>query len=416
MEPQVFYRTIHEFKWRRPYYIWSVVTFGPIVLLGIYSLFTSHWLAWVGILLIVPLLWFTIYQFFKGWEARINRWKTFVITIDDKAIHRDFMDEPRKTILRSDVRKVEKLRDHGIRINGNENSGLWVPSDMIGYKNIVEIIEVDLKTTVSDASAQIVDEQKPESFVSFLKVIQENFGGISLFTTIIIFLSYVKIYFNYALYGINVNSYIDVSEIILSITPVIFELVILSILFGAFYRTFEFVKLKKGKPLTGLQEFLSHFQIGIVLIMSGYFYYHAPNFVAKNLPIGTIYLQFAVLLSISLAVIFTVFIVYLHTMRIRTSARLVTMNSTSITLLITFLLIIIAESRMSYALNKSGHPKYDVRLELNNGTYVASRDSLLYVGSTSNYYFFHNFKTENNAIIPKSSVLKENQKQLRIGL
>lgn len=345
MDPQKFYRTVHNFNWKRPFYIWASITFGPLVLLGIYSVFFSpYWFPWTFFLLMVPVLLTATYRFLKAGQERIDRWKTFVIIIDDKAIHRDFENEPRKTILRSEIRKVEKLRTRGIRINGDVNHGLWVPSDMIGYEKILEIVESDFKASVNDKDAQIIDEQKPETFVSFLKVLQDNFGGISLFTTIIILLSYLKLYFNYALYGININGYIDVSEIILSITPVIFELIVLCLVFASFYKVFEFSKIKKGPPLTGTQEFLSHFQIGIVLMLSGYFYYHAPEFIAKELPVGKEFLQVGLLVSISIAVILTVFIIYLHTLRIRTSARLVTMTSTSIALLVTFLLIIFGDS------------------------------------------------------------------------
>jgi hypothetical protein len=323
-----------------------------------------------------------------------------------------------------------------VRINGDDNYGIWIPSDMEDYEQIVTIIKGDLKsnnsqpvenvkpsTDISPSADVIVNEASPESFPSFIKLIQDNLVSISLFTTLAILISYFKLYFYFGLYGLNINSFIDVSEIILAFSPIIKELLVLAIFHTSVYRLFEFVKTKKGRPIKNMQKYSLVFQI--ILVISGWviFYRSIPGFLKTKIIIETnsftidiIYVQLVILAFAFGGTIMLVYIIYIHVMVIIDSDRLVTMSSIGIALIFSFLLIIMLESKTSYSLNEAGYPRYSVKILLSSQEQLESSDSLVYIGGTINYHFFHDFKHKRNTIVPKSSVVKESQTQLRVGL
>jgi len=414
MESLTFKRKFSELKWKKPFYVWSSLALGPSFILGVYSLFLAKWYEGIALTVFIPVFFKFLYNAGLRMEARINRWKSFRITIDDRFVHRDFNNEPRKSILRSEIKAIIRERSRGVRINGEENYGIWIPSDMEGYDDIIKIIESDLRT-VNNQNV-ITEEAPPESFQKFIKMLQDNFGGISLFTTIIVVVSYIKIYFYFSLYDINVNSYIDVSEIILAFTQVYKELFLLVIFYALFYKLFEFVKMKPGRSPSMIENFAWRFQIILVIAVCGYIYYSIPEWISIKIPIDILVIQSFILAIVFLAVIFAVSILHLHSLNIKSRTRLVTMNSIGMALLFSFLLIIFAEGRISYGLNKYAHPKYSIRLFLNNNECLETTNTFVYLGGTVNYYFFHDFKTDTNTIISKNSVLKENQSKLRSGL
>ncbi|MCD9019153.1 hypothetical protein [Parachryseolinea silvisoli] len=431
MGPLVFKKKFEEIKWRKPVYIWMSVALGPPFVGGIYALlFTDQWQPGLLLTIFLPFFATFIYKSVLKIETRINRWKTFRIVIEDDSIHRDFNNEPRKTILRSAIHSVVNERGRGVRINGKNSDGLWIPSDMEEFNTILSTIESDLRantvteTTASNetVSSVIAEEQPPESFPVFIKVLQENFTGISLFTTIIILISYIKIYFYFGLYGINVNNYLDVSEIILAFGPTVKELFILMLLYIGIYRLFEFVKIKEGRPETSARKRLSIFMILIIVGFGILAYYKIPDLIMTFISDITAYATGLVILQIvtvGIAFAVTLFVVsflYIHVMATFSSGRLVTMASTGAALLVSFLFVILYENQISYGLNNAGRPKYSVTLMLNNQESIMSSNSLTYIGGTVNYYFFHDFKTKENIIVPKNSVTKAKQTQHRIGL
>jgi hypothetical protein len=107
---------------------------------------------------------------------------------------------------------------------------------------------------------------------------------------------------------------------------------------------------------------------------------------------------------------------YVGTLHIKQRERLITLPLTSFAVFFTFFLITSTENRISHDLLMNGHPKYKINVHLPHREIIESSDSLIYIGSTNGYLFFRDKSNGTNLIISRSSILKEEQKQLRIGL
>jgi hypothetical protein len=81
------------------------------------------------------------------------------------------------------------------------------------------------------------------------------------------------------------------------------------------------------------------------------------------------------------------------------------------------LLFILLRTRAAYNAVIEGNPKYNVSLNLGaEPPIVSDTTTLLYVGSTRNYHFFHNNKKGENLVIPNSKVSATKIVELRTGV
>ncbi len=80
------------------------------------------------------------------------------------------------------------------------------------------------------------------------------------------------------------------------------------------------------------------------------------------------------------------------------------------------LAFIVTRNILSAKLILSGHHKFEVHLAMKDNSKVQTTDSIAFVGSTKNFHFFRNLKSNENYIYPASEVRSITMKQLRQGL
>lgn len=228
----------------------------------------------------------------------------------------------------------------------------------------------------------------------------------------------------YANYGIEIFNYVEVSEILLSFTDLFQALIYLFGYFVIFIVLFIIVVLIPKKKYFDLNNYDAKWLLVGVLIL--FFLVNWGGIYALYIFFGNRPDQSALRFDYcSLAlIIFNFLCLYgiqlLYKRVMRKSAVTVEKYDSFIYQLIplTFLLLVYFEIRnnLTHKFHLEGCHKYEMSLMMDDSSQINSNDSIIYIGSTKNFIFFKNIKSERNIIIPSSEVKMVTTKKLREGL
>jgi hypothetical protein len=351
-------------------------------------------------------------QFIRNMDKKLKIANSYKLTLNDGSIVKEMDTYPVKSILTKDIVSVIKENDGSIRINGDD--GIWIPSDIENIKHLEKLLES--YSSINYPNKLEITKEKPfETFDNFLEALQQKFGAVSLFTVIIILCSYIKLLLFYNQFNIIIYNYLDASEIIFSFTTLFKEFVILIVAFLIIHKSFIFIKLKLNEnKINNLVGFIS---LAISVGALTYMYISIPEMLSLDKEgIDLLVQQFALIFYSYGVACGLSFFLYMATFYIKQRERLITLPLTSLAVFFTFFLITSTENRISHDLLMHGHPKFKINVYLTDQEIIESSDSLIFIGATNNYLFFRDKPNESNLIIPRSSILKEEQKQLRNGL
>jgi hypothetical protein len=366
-----------------------------------------------------------IWSFYRSFFVRVEKGnlsrQSIRLTIDDDAIIRETNQSPLTRIHRADIKSIIKEVDGGIRIFDTQGNALWIPSDIQDFDQVERLLE-EMKPSGAPNEKPFVQAEPPaQSFAEFVQILQHNFSFISMIAFIMVILSYLQLHFYYALFDIGIYSYIDPSEIIFGFANLWKESLVAIVYFIIFHKTLDFIRIKrptenpsvmdKAKRITSTVQIL--FFLGTI---SSMLYFIITSFPKGNEESDVNVLsQIVVLIGCFLTVYGIVITLYFLSLLIKFRERLITVPLTFLGVIIACIIMSTIESYISFKLVTSGHPKYDLQLVLSDGSKFGSDKETFFIGSTGRYYFFGN-KKNRNIVIPKSSVIREDQSLLRRGL
>lgn len=233
----------------------------------------------------------------------------------------------------------------------------------------------------------------------------------ALIYALLIFLGYSYIDNYYGFFGIQIYSYLDASEILLSFLKnlnLLLILVILAILINVFpmffyHKISEKVLDLRPKTVIGTYKERNGIVYGYIwpfLIMLSFIYciYNLIQLVKENPFIGIIILIVIVVLLLCYLVYYS-FPIYFEKRNIKIDKKLLRIALTLIAAyLFNFMYAYINYTRV---FNKIGSSIISFKYESN--IYKTS-DSIIYVGSTSKYLFLKNCKSDDSYIFEKESI------------
>jgi hypothetical protein len=263
----------------------------------------------------------------------------------------------------------------------------------------------------------IKENSKSENIKSYLELL-------SLASLSLILVSFVDSYFYYSEFDIEVYKYIDASEVILSFTNPLIDLLYLGVVFAALLGFYilalsQVKKLNaKGKRNGVMRLFLV---IPVMLLL---------NELSKRFPPWEVDERYFDILQLNIIIIG----VLLYSLpsaieKYNPSVKYFLLSNFDKIFIKTFLkyfrfvvIVFIVFSHLHYRnywkvtnLNQSGE-KYKVDLYLTDGREIHTHNDFVFVGSTKNYFFFRNLKSEINTVIPSSSVKEQRLKKVRRSL
>lgn len=261
-------------------------------------------------------------------------------------------------------------------------------------------------------------------------------NNLPIITVIVLFFSFLNLHFFYGSFGIAAQNYLDVSEIVFSMTTFVSSAVTL-ILFCLFINIALFsrkksndndLSFKKGNNLS-ISLRSSKYQIvryasrlvepGSVLIAfySGFIWtliYIINSFTNEQLLASAREFDF----YCYLLVFVTSGYVMLIQMWIRRAKDIKRKDLNTFLLALPIGCIVFLSVRNSIRTDfiKSGFPTHKVSLQLNDHQKVESTDSVFYIGSVKNYYFFYRNVDSSSVAIPATRVEKAIIRRIRNGL
>jgi hypothetical protein len=408
MAIQEFTKKAIEVKWRRYFYAFIISLFIFLVFDSYPLIQQKNWIGLVKSVLLFVIVPIVLYRFLKRIEKGSLIWKTFKIKITDDAIIREFGDQPPKEILKSEIKTLIREED-GIRINGDD--GIWIPDSINDFNTIEKIL---IKHSPSlDSNGNIIKGPE-EQAITHIEVFQKYFPVVSLLTLVIIICSYIKLYHYYDLYDIEIYSYLDASEVILYFISLWKEFVVLLLMFGSFHNISSWIRIRRSNSKLGLAPF---FQYAFMVIpMVGLYIFSLDSLGRQEIHTNILIGQINALFSCFFSAWGIVIILYGVSNHFMPRERLVTIPLTFFAIIFAFFLITYAENKISHDLIVQGHPKYSLNLILSDGSNIKTNDSTVFVGSTNSYLYFRKIQLGSNLIIPRSMVVKEEIRLLRIGL
>ncbi|HEU5292484.1 MAG TPA: hypothetical protein VFU05_17675 [Cyclobacteriaceae bacterium] len=257
------------------------------------------------------------------------------------------------------------------------------------------------------------------------------------FATIgIVILSFLNLHFFYSGFGIQIYNYLDVSEIIFSLTAFfasLFSLLYFVVFLYLFIRQkskneseqdtvetenkallyFRNHKLRYLRFLHKLFDGLTPYILLTTILVALFSLYLAGSFPQSELLKSSMEYEFhSFLFIILLSGYITLLSIWIGK---RTSVDKKDGYLFISALLINTLLFLMIRNSKSSELIMAGHPKYSVEMTTNHKRY-STNDSLVFIGNTKNYYFLYNRKSKESFIIPSNSILETKMHRLRFGL
>lgn len=241
----------------------------------------------------------------------------------------------------------------------------------------------------------------------------------------------------YSRFGIDIITYLDATEVLFSFasiyTRTVLPIIILGLLF-VYYFNYKYVRMKKNIEKvveildkenpeeesiatfnTSLEKLRNEARIKIYLflvvtILFNIFISHSDIFIRIH--------EFAYSFLYLLIILFLGVILF--------SYNTIKKSSASVPIFFkfeTFFIITIILFSAMYVRNEikatnltKGYAKHSVILRLDDLRSISTNDSIMFVGSTRNYYFFHNRNSKLNKVIAASKVKEVLQKELRTGI
>jgi hypothetical protein len=251
----------------------------------------------------------------------------------------------------------------------------------------------------------------------------------------IIIVSFLNMHFYYKVFGVLIQNYIEISEIVFSLTAFISS-GFLFLIFGLYmfivirrrdnamshdanfnennaYRYFRYHRIVKLRPIARVFETLG---IAVEILLVGMlFLVHQifAGFTDQELMQSTWELDLNILI---LAICFSSFVIALCLWLKKideNGSHIPYLFLVSVT--ISGIYLLAARNQRSAQLVMSGYSKYQVRLITEHKEY-RSGDSLLYVGATKGYYFLYSPIDSASVVVPSNEVIEAKFHQLRHGL
>lgn len=265
-------------------------------------------------------------------------------------------------------------------------------------------------------------------------------NAIPLWTILMVVISFLNLHFYYFIgFGIQIQHYLDVSEIIFSLT----SFVSLTILFSIISLALLVVKRDKTATTNSpdssnkneQSKFVDFFRKNRFTIIRKAYSIVFPKyglFIVASILFGTwlkividesVFERVAVSSAdfdynfIILMLSGILFLVSLNRVINKDFVwRNLRWSNVYGFVAISILTYLITRNSISADLINKGYSKYSVQLELEGDSSLYTNDSLIFIGSTKNYYFFRNTNSEYNTIIPVNEIIEIKIKKLRGGL
>lgn len=260
----------------------------------------------------------------------------------------------------------------------------------------------------------------------------------------IVVLGYINVYLYYNYFGISIYPYLETSEIIFSFSSIIPSLAIILFLhllmmyFDYINREHreqqieEMIAAIKNKPLKEENKKEGWFEIILDFILKPFKKVWLIKTIAYSFAflfcIGFLSFIFVViglilgavsairLPDLSWELLFYAFFIVGFLMIETIIRNEKSPNKVYLIYAGAIVLFIFIRTHAAYNMIKDNKPKYTTQLLLNDGTWKKSNDSILYIGTTKQFYFYHNIKTSENIVIPTATVREVRIKELRTGL
>jgi hypothetical protein len=263
----------------------------------------------------------------------------------------------------------------------------------------------------------------------------------------VVLLGYINIYSYYFWFGFSIYPYLETSEIIFSFSSMIIPIaLILGVRLVMMYqenqlkeyeaeRTKELLEKMNASPTSDKPKWtLLNFFASIVAVPISWIKWEWLR-KAILFVVAVIYAYVSIfLLVVAVVLIFGLFSIirlndfsweilfYAFFIVVLMTIDVFTMRSESKTKVYTIyagaiLFFILVRSHSSYNSVMDKNPKYKAALVLSDGAVKTTNDStIFYIGSTRQYYFYHNIQTSENIVIPASTVKEARITELRLGL
>lgn len=374
-----------------------------------------------GLTMILAFVSIIIYllQLSKKAEANRKKWPAYLLVIDNARVTCTYTDGEVVSIEKESIVSVfkESIKG-GIRINGH--NGIFITPGIANFE-VAEKMVIELTpTSLLDKNGRIRIEPN-ESIFQILSEVSANFTNFSILSVVIILLCYLKLASYYILYGINISSYLDPTEAILSFSHQWKEIVVILVCMAILHGMFGWIRLKAPNPKdTFTNRYILITGIGLygsMLFFLLSLYDTLINSCAPERHVTEIFdKQFTVLPEIFFTVFLLTVTLVSGSVLFWHRDKIITIRYTIGAALLMTLLIMHAENTISHDCVEGGYGKYEVTLSMTNEEIVKTDQQLMFIGSTHNYYFFRDLKRKENVIIAKNAVIKERIKEIRIGL
>jgi hypothetical protein len=249
----------------------------------------------------------------------------------------------------------------------------------------------------------------------------------------VIFVSFLNLSFYFSQFGIAIQHYIDVSEIVFSLTTFVssaytiaFLLLFILITSRSKETTTESTSVAKGlnsyktskyylvRQFSNLiTERTLYILVSVACIAGVLFHFNDYNTDEELIESSTWFVFDCLFMMMLFSCIVMV-------VSVKDLAAIEMTGRTAYVFLITVTILMVTflsyRNKRSADLIRSGHPKYSFVFKTRDTNLYKSSDSLIYIGGTKDYFFLYQSNKESTIILQKQDIIEATIQKLRGGL